>query len=126
MDQELYQRIIAAYKQTGSVDRTAALCDTYAIKVRKVLITEGLWHSKKSDAVNALRERGYSAAEIAVTLGMDEKNVQFYLPYTERYLSSDKSASTARVRDWRERERKTAEGNLFREEQEKEKNRNIP
>ena len=117
MDQELYQRIIAVYKQTGSVNRTAELCNTYAIKVRKVLITEGLWHSKKSDAVNALRERGYSAAEIAETLGMDEKNVQFYLPYTERSLSSDQSASSARVRNLRERERKTAEGNLFREEQ---------
>lgn len=120
MDQELYQRIIAAYKQTGSVDRTAELCDTYAIKVRKVLITEGLWHSKKSDAVNALREKGYSVAEIADTLGMDEKNVQFYLPYTENNLSSDKSSSSARVRDYRERKRKTAEGNLFREEREKE------
>ena len=129
MEQELYKRIIAAYKQTGSVDRTAELCNTYAIKVRKVLITEGLWHSKKSDAVNALRERGYSAAEIAETLGMDEKNVQFYLPYTESYLSSDKSASSTRVRDFRQRERKTAEGNLFREGQEKEeqwKIQNIP
>lgn len=120
MDQELYQRIITAYKQTGSVDRTAELCDTYAIKVRKVLITEGLWHSKKSDAVNALRERGYSAAEIAEALGMDEKNVQFYFPYTGNHLSADKSDSSSRVRDYRERERKTAERNLFREEREKE------
>ncbi len=53
MDRDLYQRIVAAYRETGSVDRTAEICGTYAIKVRKVLITEGLWHSKKSDAVNA-------------------------------------------------------------------------
>ena len=118
MDRDLYQWIIDVYRQTGSVDQTAALCGTYAIKVRKVLITEGLWRSKKSDAVNALREKGYSAAEIAETLGMDEKNVQFYLPYTDRVLSSDPSGSQARVSEFRERGRKTAEGNLFREERE--------
>lgn len=115
MDQDLYQRIIMAYKQTGSVDRTAEICGTYAIKVRKVLITEGLWHSKKSDAVNSLRNRGYSASEIAETLGMDEKNVQFYLPYADPTFSSDKHSSQARVSDFRGRGRKAAEGNLFRE-----------
>ena len=75
MDRDLYQRIIAAYQQTGSVDRTAEICGTYAIKVRKVLITEGLWHSKKSDAVNSLKNRGYSASEIAETLGISQSSV---------------------------------------------------
>lgn len=116
MDRELYQQIVSAYRQTGSVDHTAELCGTYAIKVRKVLITEGLWHSKKSDAVNALHGRGYSVPEIAETLGMDEKNVQFYLPYTDHAVSSEKSESRERVQDFRERGRKTEEGNLFREE----------
>lgn len=116
MDRDLYQRIIEAYQQTGSVDRTAEICGTYAIKVRKVLITEGLWYSRKSDAVNSLRSRGYSASEIAETLGMDEKNVQFYLPYTDPAFSADKHSSQARVSDFRGRGRKAAEGNLFREE----------
>ena len=116
MDRDLYQRIIAAYQQTGSVDRTAEICGTYAIKVRKVLITEGLWHSKKSDAVNSLKKRGYSASEIAETLGMDEKNVQFYLPYADPAFSADKHSSQTRVSDFRGRGRKAAEGNLFREE----------
>ena len=116
MDRELYQQIVSVYRQTGSVDRTAEQCGTYAIKVRKVLITEGLWHSKKSDAVNALHGRGYSVSEIAETLGMDEKNVQFYLPYTEQSVSAEKSESRERVRDFRKRGRKTEEENLFRGE----------
>ena len=114
MDQRQYQQIVDAYRETGSVDRTAALCDTYPIKVRKVLITEGLWHSKKSDAVKALRERGYSVPEIAERLGMDEKNVQFYLPYANRGETEEGSGSRERVRDFRERGRKAEEGSLFR------------
>lgn len=117
MDQDLYQRIVAAYKQTGSVDRTAELCGTYAIKVRKVLITEGLWHSKKSDAVNALRERGYSVSEIAEALGMEEKNVQFYLPYSENSLSGEKTDSSERVTAFRQRSRNAAEASLNREKE---------
>lgn len=115
MDRDLYERIIAAYRETGSVDRTAEICGTYAIKVRKVLITEGLWHSKKSDAVNALRNRGYSASEIAVTLGMEEKNVQFYLPYSDPAFLSERNSSQARVSEFRGRGRKAEKGILFRE-----------
>ena len=43
---ELYQQIINIYKETGSVKKTAEELGTYPIKVRRVLITEGLWHSK--------------------------------------------------------------------------------
>lgn len=116
MERDLYERIVTVYQQTGSVDKTAEQCGTYAIKVRKVLITEGLWHSKKSDAVNTLRSRGYSVSEIAEALGMDEKNVQFYLPYTDHAISPGKSGSRERVQDFRDRGRKSEEGNLFREE----------
>ena len=116
MERDLYERIVTVYQQTGPVDKTAEQCGTYAIKVRKVLITEGLWHSKKSDAVNTLRSRGYSVSEIAEALGMDEKNVQFYLPYTDHAITPGKSGSRERVQDFRDRGRKSEEGNLFREE----------
>lgn len=39
---ELYQNIIETYLQIDSVNETAKLLDTYPIKVRRVLITEGL------------------------------------------------------------------------------------
>ena len=117
MDRELYQQIVSEYRKSGSVDITAKACGTYPIKVRKVLITEGIWHSRKSDAVNALRKRGYSVPEIAEELGMDEKNVQFYLPYTESSLSGEKSDTGERVRSFRERSRNAAEGSAAREKE---------
>ena len=110
MDRGLYERIVSEYRKSGSVDLTAKACGTYAIKVRKVLITENLWHSRKSDAVNALRQRGYSVAEIAEKLGMDEKNVQFYLPYTQSALTGERAESSERVQAYRERSRNAAEG----------------
>ena len=112
MDRNLYDQIVSEYRKTGSVDLTARACGTYPIKVRKVLITEGLWHSKKSDAVNALRNRGYSVPEIADELQMDEKNVQYYLPYTDSALSGEKKDGARRTEAFREKSRKAAEGSM--------------
>lgn len=117
MDQNLYQQIISEYRKTGSVDLTARACGTYPIKVRKVLITEGIWHSKKSDAVNVLRQRGYSVSEIAEELGMDEKNVQFYLPYTDGVLSGKETGGGKRIRSFRERSKNAAEGSMSRKQE---------
>lgn len=119
MDQALYQQIVTEYRKNGSVDITAKNCGTYPIKVRKVLITEGLWHSRKSDAVNALRKRGYSVTEIAAELGMDEKNVQYYLPYTEKTLAGEKTESGKRVQSFRERNRNAADGSRIRKKEKK-------
>lgn len=79
---ELYQQIINIYKETGSVKKTAEELGTYPIKVRRVLITEGLWHSKTSEQVADLLAKGKSVAEIAEELVISEKNVQSYMPYS--------------------------------------------
>lgn len=41
-------QIISTYLDNRSVTDTAAKCKTSAVKVRKVLITEGLWSSRTS------------------------------------------------------------------------------
>ena len=55
---DIYEEIIKAYEQTESVKKTAELLGTYPIKVRRVLITEGLWRSETSDAVGTLYQEG--------------------------------------------------------------------
>ena len=114
MNQLLYDRVVEVYRSTDSVDETARICGTYPIKVRKILITEGLWRSKKSIAVNNLRERGYSIREIAEELNMEEKNVQFYLPYSRKQENGDKKTGTIRVEQFRDRNRRMAEGMINR------------
>ena len=41
-EQDLYQAILADYEKTQSIKQTAANLNTNTIKVRRVLITEGL------------------------------------------------------------------------------------
>ena len=67
-DMELYDQIIETYKETGSVKETAEKLGTYPIKVRRVLITEGLWRSKTSDAIGELYRQGRTtSASISVS-----------------------------------------------------------
>lgn len=56
MQENLYQKIIQIYHETDSVKETAKKLGTYPIKVRRILITEGLWHSNKySDCFSICR-----------------------------------------------------------------------
>ena len=82
-EQDLYQAIVTDYEKTQSIKQTAENLKTNTIKVRRVLITEGLWSSKTSIAVGELHAKGYSTSEIAKELFISEKNVQSYLPYTK-------------------------------------------
>lgn len=101
---ELYQSIIDTYIQTNSVKETAKLLDTYPIKVRRVLITEGLWSSRTSEDIGALWEKGMSVPEIAEVLCLSEKNIQSYLPYTRgQYVGENRSNTAIRSSIYRER-----------------------
>lgn len=93
----LYNDIVHYYIETESINETLrAVRELYPdtpiskIKVQRVLITEGLWESKTSavvcDAYNYRLTQGnakISAKVIADDLGMSEKSVQQYLPYTK-------------------------------------------
>ena len=100
----LYNEIIKIYKETGSVKETAKTLRTYPIKVRRVLITEGLWHSNTSIKIASLYVGGLSVAEIAKKLFISEKNVQSYLPYTRgQYGGDNRSGEAIRSVVYRER-----------------------
>ena len=95
MKEELYQNIIKVYLQTGSVKETADYLKTYPIKVRRVLITEGLWSSRTSQAIGTLWNQGMTVSEIAERLCLSEKNIQSYLPYTRGQYGGDNRSDTA-------------------------------
>lgn len=114
---KLYQQIIDTYKETGSVKKTAEALNTYPIKVRRVLITEGLWHSKTSDQVVELMNQGLSVAEIAEKLVISEKNVQSYMPYRRgQYGGENRSNAAIRSEEYRERMQKAAKKQVARTE----------
>ena len=110
---ELYQQIIDSYKETGSVKKTAEELGTYPIKVRRVLITEGLWHSKTSNQVAELFALGKSVGEIAEELVISEKNVQSYMPYSRgQYGGEDRSNEAIRSEEYRERMQQAAKNQV--------------
>ena len=107
---ELYQQIIDTYMETGSVKKTAESLNSYPIKVRRVLITEGLWHSKTSDQIAELSKQGLNVAEIAKKLIISEKNVQSYMPYSRgQYGGESRSNEAIRSEGYRDRMKKAAQ-----------------
>ena len=107
---ELYDRIIEFYEETHSVKKTAEELGTSVIKVRRVLITEGLWSSATSRKILALWEQGMSTKEIAEQLHYTEKNVQAFLPYTKgEYGRESKSSYSIRSKEYRERNQQAAQ-----------------
>ena len=107
---ELYDRIIASYKRNGSVKKTAEELGTSVIKVRRVLITEGLWSSATSRTIQDLREQGLDTKQIAEKLHNTEKNVQAFSPYTKgAYGAEEKSSYSLQSRKYRERKQTAAD-----------------
>lgn len=109
-NKELYDRIIESYAKTSSVKKTADELGTSVIKVRRVLITEGLWCSATSEKIIELYNQGYSTKEIADMLHYTEKNVQAFLPYSRgTYGRENKSQNSVRSKEYRERNQRAAE-----------------
>lgn len=110
---ELYDRIIEAYEETHSVKKTAEDLGTSIIKVRRVLITEGLWSSPTSRKIGELIEQGLSKKEIADKLHYTEKNVEAFSPYTKgEYGRSNRSSNSLRVQNYRARNQYVAENSI--------------
>ena len=113
----LYEQIIKIYLDTASVKDTAARLQVSVVKVRRVLITEGLWASRTSLAIEGYLRQGRSAREIAESLSITEKAVQQYLPYTRGlYMGANRSSSALNSEAYRSRIRFLQEKILKRNE----------
>ena len=105
-----YQAIVDAYKEGASIKKIASDIGVSVTKVRRVLITEGLWSSRSSRKVGELLAQGLSTQQIADRLGISDKAVESYLPYSKGvYGDSNRSDSAIRSEAYRERNMATAE-----------------
>ena len=112
-DDILYQKIIDGYLETESIQRTAKELHVSEVKVRRVLITEKIWSSRTSLAVQHYHEQGMTAARIASVLNTTEKAVQQYLPYTRGiYNKKQRSADAVNSEEYRRRMRIVREKTL--------------
>lgn len=86
---ELFEQVVSAYNRLGSIKDVAAELETSTVKVRRILITLGLWSSSTSMKIGGLYEKGMSVKEIAEKLYMSEKDVQAYIPYSKGAYGKD-------------------------------------
>lgn len=98
------KEVIALHKRGESIRGIAIETGLGRIKVRKILITEGLHTSAKLEKVQSMYAQGMSIDDIAMQLHINPKRVNDYLPYTKGvYMDDDPSVNALRIRACRER-----------------------
>ena len=78
-----YEEVCADYKNTNSIKKTSKNVGLSEEKVKKILITSGLYTSPKQQEITALAEQGKTIDEIAEQLKMSPKQIRVFLPYTK-------------------------------------------
>lgn len=96
---DLIETICNSYKPGVSLRTMAKKFELSAMKVRKILITGGVYSTELSTEIDALWRDGKTASEISVLLGTTVANVNSYLPYgriiynmEERSIDADRQA----------------------------------
>ena len=98
------KEIIDTYNKTGSLRETGAICGVNWQKIRKILITEGMYESDTSIKINELHAQNKPISEIADLLKISETAVNSYLPYEKGIYNIDNpSANAMRIRKCREK-----------------------
>lgn len=107
---ETVKKVVSVYNKTKSISKTALQTEISTTKVRKILITENLWSSERSEQIRQLHDQGKSSLEIAVILGVNISMVQNYLPYEKGlYDEPNKTGTAIRSEKYRNRNRSYAE-----------------
>ena len=113
----LYEQIISERKDGKSIAEIAKKLHTTQVRVQRVLITEGLWTSKRTRQIAEMRMQGMTIPEIAELLGKDENTIQTFLPYSRGLYGRNETIESVKSKDYRDR-MQTAATNMVKEESE--------
>lgn len=113
----LYEQIISERKDGKSIAEIAKILHKTQVRVQRVLITEGLWTSKRIRQIAEMRMQGMSIPEIAELLGKDEKTIQTFLPYSRGLYGRSETIESVKSKDYRDR-MQAAATNMVKEEAE--------
>lgn len=103
---ELIEAIATEYSSGSSIRTVAKTFSLSPMKVRKLLITGGVYSTEYSEQIAALYKDGKTVAEIAEILHTTTANINSYLPY-ERivYKMDEKSVEADRQQRYRDRKK---------------------
>ena len=97
------EEVEKAYTLSRDIDETAKLLGVSSGKVRKMLITLGLWSNSRSEEVGSLYKGELTPEEIAKELDISIKTVNAYLPYSKGdYLGDNRSDNALRIEKMRD------------------------
>lgn len=96
--------VLKTYNATGSIKETAKIYEISEQKVRKILITKGVYSTPLSDKINKLRDQGLTPTEISKKLNISRAAVNSYMPYSKgQYKSDSPSENALRIRKSRDK-----------------------
>lgn len=79
---EIEAEVIKEYGRLGSIRATASSLEISQNKVRKILITTGKIEYDRTQQALVLLKYGKTLSEVAYSLGVSEKVLNNYLPYS--------------------------------------------
>ena len=104
VDGKLFRDVTELYLDLKSIKQVSRRLGISEVKVRRILLTEGLWRSTASMLVQHYLDQGCSTQEIAEMMRTTVKAVQQYLPYSRGvYGGENPSPDAVRSRDYRKR-----------------------
>jgi len=96
------KKIMGSYQEGEALKQIGREIGISPAKVRKVLITTGEWQSELSNEILKLHEAGYNTTQIAEAMGLSQKSVNNYLPYSKGLYKEDNATTNAlRIRKHR-------------------------
>lgn len=102
--QKMLEDVKDAYENADSLRSLASELNMTLLKLRKLLITAGIFTSDICMEVNQLHEQGKTIPEIMKITGLSRASVHSYLPYVRGiYNTEELSLDAKRCRMYRER-----------------------
>ena len=91
------QQILESYEITQNMFDTARILDVSPQTVKRVLISNGIFPSKRAQQIANLNDLGLNVSDIAEFLKISEDTVRSHLPYTKGgYATGQKSKNAVR------------------------------
>ena len=101
---EVAREVVAEYGKQGSLKAVASTLKLSEGKVRKILITEKIVEYERTNQALILLKYGKTLSEVAYSLGISEKVLNNYLPYTKgEYMGDNPSENALKIRTCRKR-----------------------
>lgn len=106
IQKQLLDEIVNEYDHTGSINKAAKNLGLSNMKVRKALITAGVYSNETSEEVEHDLAAGKSIEEISIRLGITVSAVYGNIPYkVTAYNLEDRTVSADRIARYRERQK---------------------